>query len=59
MITTTDKLNGTVKQAIGKVTDNKSLQAKGKAQEIKGGIKSTLKDHGEKLADGIEEATTR
>jgi len=39
-----DKLSGKAKQAAGKLTDNKKLQAEGKAEEVKGNIKDKLDD---------------
>jgi uncharacterized protein YjbJ (UPF0337 family) len=47
-----DKFKGKAKQAMGKATDNKELQAKGKAQETKGRMKNT----GEKLADKVDDS---
>ena len=44
MSSTTDKISGKTNQAVGKMTDNKKLQAKGKAQETKGNIKDILQD---------------
>ncbi|PGB47007.1 CsbD family protein [Bacillus toyonensis] len=37
-----DKVKGEVKEVVGKVTDNKKLQAKGKWDKIKGNAKSTV-----------------
>lgn len=37
-----DKLSGKAKQALGKVTDDRELELKGKAQEAKGSIKQTV-----------------
>ena len=51
MSSTTDKISGKTKQAVGKVTNDKKLQAKGKAEEVKGKIKSTLKKVSKKLTD--------
>ncbi len=59
MIITKDKMSGVAKQAIGKATDNKTLQAKGKVRETKGAMKSKLKDGGNKLADTIDDATRK
>ena len=52
MSSNADKFKGKTKQAVGKVTDNKKLQAKGKIQEAKG----SLKDTGEKLAGKMDDA---
>ncbi|PFJ19256.1 hypothetical protein COD67_13925 [Bacillus cereus] len=37
-----DKVKGEVKEVVGKVTDNKKLQAEGKWDKIKGNAKSTI-----------------
>ncbi len=39
---TTDKISGNIKQTTGKLTDNQKLQAKGKAQELKGKTKNAI-----------------
>jgi uncharacterized protein YjbJ (UPF0337 family) len=39
MGSTSDKYSGKAKKAAGKMTDDKSMEAKGKAQEEKGKIK--------------------
>jgi uncharacterized protein YjbJ (UPF0337 family) len=52
MSSNADKFKGKAKQAVGKATDNKELQAKGKAQETKGRIK----DAGEKFTDRVDDA---
>ena len=39
----TDKFKGKAKQVVGKATDDKKLQASGKAQETKGRLKNTIK----------------
>jgi uncharacterized protein YjbJ (UPF0337 family) len=46
-----DKLEGKAKQAAGKVTDNKELQAKGKVQETKGKLKGAVEKLDQKLDD--------
>ena len=51
MSSTTDKISGKAKQAVGKMTDNKEMQAKGKAEEARGKVKSTVKDVSKKLTD--------
>lgn len=52
-----DKLNGKHKQAVGRATDNKKLEAKGKAQEASGKAQSKLKKTGEKITHKIDDAT--
>jgi uncharacterized protein YjbJ (UPF0337 family) len=49
MSNTSDKVSGKAKQVIGKATNNKKLEAKGKVQETSGNVKSKLKDAGKKL----------
>ncbi len=39
-----DKIAGKAKQAAGKITDDKKLQAEGKAQELKGKAESAVND---------------
>lgn len=41
---TSDKMQGKAKQAVGKMTNDKKLQAKGKAQEAKGTVKDKMDD---------------
>jgi uncharacterized protein YjbJ (UPF0337 family) len=53
MSSSTDKISGKVKQAGGKLTDNKKLQAKGKAQELKGKAEKTV----DSVKDKIERKT--
>lgn len=51
-----DKFSGKTKQVVGKVTDNKKLQAEGKAQEASGKAQDKLKDAGEKVTEKVDEA---
>ena len=44
-----DKVKGKTKEAVGKVTGNKSLQAKGKGDQAK----ATVKQTGEKVKDAL------
>jgi uncharacterized protein YjbJ (UPF0337 family) len=55
MSDTTDKMSGKAKQAIGHVTDNKTLEAKGKMQESKGNLKSSLRETGQTVSNKIDE----
>ncbi|QQS20100.1 CsbD family protein [Candidatus Saccharibacteria bacterium] len=48
---TSDKISGKTKQAVGKMTDNKKLQSKGKIEEAKGEVKETLNDARKKMTD--------
>lgn len=45
-----DKISGNAKQAAGKATDDKSLEAKGKLEEARGNVKDKLDDAGEKIS---------
>ncbi len=49
-----DKISGKTKQAVGKATDNKKLEAKGKAQETKGHVKDKIKSAGETISDKVD-----
>jgi uncharacterized protein YjbJ (UPF0337 family) len=44
------KLGGKVKEGVGKVTDNKRLEAEGKADQVK----ADLKQAGEKVKDAFK-----
>lgn len=50
MSSTSDKISGKTKQVVGKITGNEKLEAKGKAEETKGKVKSEIKHAGDKLA---------
>ena len=50
-----DKLSGKAKQAAGKMTDNKKLQAEGKAQEIKGKTKDAVADAQMDMSDKMND----
>lgn len=52
-----DKLNGKYKQAVGHATDNKKLEAEGKAQETSGKAQGKLKKAGEKITHKVDDAT--
>lgn len=39
-----DKLSGKAKQALGNASDDKKLQAEGKAEEVKGTLKDKLNE---------------
>jgi uncharacterized protein YjbJ (UPF0337 family) len=39
-----DKTKGRVKEVVGKVTDNRDLEAEGKMDRIKGEVKETFED---------------
>lgn len=55
MSSMSDKISGKTNQAIGKVTDNDKLKAKGKAQETKGKLKDKLKDAGDTVSKKVDE----
>jgi uncharacterized protein YjbJ (UPF0337 family) len=44
-----DKLKGRIKQAAGDLTNNKRLNAEGKAQEFRGNVKSQIDEVADKL----------
>lgn len=46
-----DKLSGKAKHAAGKMTDNKKMQAEGKAQEIKGHAKAKMDEARTNMSD--------
>ena len=52
-----DELKGNVKQAVGKVTGDKSMQAEGMADEAKGEAKQAVADGRKNLGDAIDDAT--
>lgn len=41
---TAEKVAGEVKEAVGKATDDKDLQAEGKKDQAKGDVKNTVED---------------
>jgi uncharacterized protein YjbJ (UPF0337 family) len=41
---TAEKVTGEVKEAVGKATDNKDLEAEGKKDQTKGSLKNTGED---------------
>ena len=49
---TTDKVKGTVKEAVGKVTDDKRTDAEGKTDQVKGDAKNATDNVTEK-AKGV------
>jgi len=48
-----DKAKGTVKEAVGKMTDNERLEAEGKLDQAKGDVKQSA----EKAKDAFKDAT--
>ncbi len=52
-----DELKGNVKQVVGDVTGNKSLQAEGLADEAKGEAKQAVADGRKTLGDVVDDAT--
>ena len=49
-----DELKGKVKQAVGDLTDDKSMQAEGMADEVKGEAKQTVADGRKTLDDATD-----
>ena len=39
-----DKVSGSVKETVGKVTDNEKLQSEGVAEKVKGAVKEGIED---------------
>jgi uncharacterized protein YjbJ (UPF0337 family) len=57
---TWDKTKGMAKEAAGEVTDDERLETEGKEDQVKGGAEKAVgkfKDAGEKVKEGVEEAT--
>ena len=54
-----DKLSGKAKQAAGKMTDNKKMQAEGKAQEMKGHTHDAINDGKMHVSDKMAEHNRR
>ncbi|MGX7109063.1 CsbD family protein [Facklamia miroungae] len=48
-----EKLAGSVKEAVGKVTDNKELQSEGMAEKVKGTVKEGIED-AKDAVDGLK-----
>lgn len=44
MGSTSDKMSGKAKQAVGNMTNNKEMQAKGRAQEVSGKMQEKAND---------------
>ncbi len=59
MSDTSDKLAGNAKQMIGKATNNKELEAKGKLQETKGDMGSKIKKAGDAAGNKIDDLTNK
>jgi uncharacterized protein YjbJ (UPF0337 family) len=55
MGSTSDKINGKTKQVVGKITNNKELEVKGKAEEIKGKVKSKIKHTSDRIIADIDD----
>lgn len=51
-----DKISGNAKQAAGEATDDKSLKAKGKLEEVRGNVKDKLQEAGEKISVKADKA---
>ncbi len=51
MSSTSDRISGKSKQVVGKVTNNKRLEVKGKVQETKGVVKNKINHLGDNLKD--------
>lgn len=53
MSATSDKMTGKAKQTVGKMTNNKELEVKGKIQETSGKAQEATKHIGDKLSEKI------
>jgi uncharacterized protein YjbJ (UPF0337 family) len=54
---TADKVKGSVKDAAGRMTGDKDLQAEGKADKVAGATRQTagdIKDAGRKVSDAVK-----
>jgi len=49
-----DKAKGSVKEGLGKVTDDEQTEAEGKKDKVKGGLKETLGDAKDTVSDAID-----
>lgn len=58
MAGTTDKVKGTVKEAVGKATDDKRLEAEGKTDQAKGHVKDAAHDVKE-AAKGVRDSLSK
>lgn len=50
-----DQVKGDAKEALGDVTDNKSLENEGKADQLTGDVKEKLNEAGEAIKDKANE----
>lgn len=57
MSANTDKAKGKVKQAVGSLTGNESLEHEGKDDEAAGKVKDVLKDVEDKAEELVDDAT--
>ena len=55
---TTDKIKGNIKEAAGKVTGDKSLEAEGKVDQAKGAAKNAARDVGD-AAKGAADSVSK
>lgn len=51
------EVKGAVKEGLGKVTGNASLQAKGKAEQAAGAVQATYGDGKEKVSKAVKSLT--
>ncbi len=54
-----DKISGKAKQVAGKITNDKKLQAEGKAEELRGKAKDTVQDMKQQIDTKIAEHKQR
>ena len=56
---TSDKISGKTKETLGKATNNKDLEAKGKTQETKGHVKDKINSAAEVVTDKIDKTVNK
>ena len=54
-----DKLKGDMKEGLGKLSGNETMEAEGKADQAKGSVQGKYGDTKEKLADKFNDAVDR
>lgn len=55
MSSTSDKISGKIKQSVGKMSNDKKLEAKGRTEETRGKIKSSLDQAVDKITSTIRD----
>jgi len=55
MSSTSDEISGKIKKTVGKLTNNKELEAQGSAEETKGKVKGKINDAFDKVSAAIDD----